>query len=244
MSRNFELLAQIERESGRADRLTRIAATQSMTKTAAAKPNGDVFGEEMLRLVQSIFLSGDHDYPRHVVFCSVDGESGSSSVCAGAGRALAVSSSQSVCMVDANHRSLRLSENLGIDKAIPFSVPATSTRGQCVEIAENLWLAGPNTLADNSPVLLPMEELKERLAELRKLFDFVLIDAPGTNVSGDAQVLGQVADAAVLVIEANRTRKLAARKAKETLERAGVRLLGTVLYNRTFPIPDKLYRNL
>jgi len=46
------------------------------------------------------------------------------------------------------------------------------------------------------------------------------------------------------VIEANRTRRLTARKAKETLDAAGVRLLGTVLNNRTFAIPEAIYRKL
>jgi Mrp family chromosome partitioning ATPase len=72
----------------------------------------------------------------------------------------------------------------------------------------------------------------------------MLIDAPGTSVCGDAQLLSLVADAAILVIEANSTRRLTARKAKESLDAAGVRLLGTVLNNRSFPIPEKLYRKL
>jgi len=48
----------------------------------------------------------------------------------------------------------------------------------------------------------------------------------------------------VLVLEANATRRVAALSAKEALEAAGVRLLGTVLNDRTFPIPEKLYRKL
>jgi len=53
-----------------------------------------------------------------------------------------------------------------------------------------------------------------------------------------------VTDAAILVVEANETLRIAARKAKETLEAANVRLLGTVLHNRTFPIPEQLYQKL
>jgi protein-tyrosine kinase len=48
----------------------------------------------------------------------------------------------------------------------------------------------------------------------------------------------------VLVLEANSTRRVAARKAKQALEAANVRVLGTVLNNRTFPIPEKIYRLL
>ena len=41
-----------------------------------------------------------------------------------------------------------------------------------------------------------------------------------------------------------RRRAGAARKAKQALEAANVRVLGTVLNNRTFPIPEKIYRML
>jgi receptor protein-tyrosine kinase len=198
----------------------------------------------MLRLIQRIFLSANGSAPRQVVLCGVDGENGSSSVCAMAGRTLADNSSRPVCLVDANVRSPRLSGIFGVDTTIPFSSKSASVREQCVQIGGNLWLAGPNILADNSRVLLPPVQLKERLAELRNEFEYMLIDAPGTSVCGDAQLLSQVADAAILVIEANSTRRLTARKAKERLDMAGVRLLGTVLHNRSFPIPEGLYKAL
>jgi Mrp family chromosome partitioning ATPase len=99
-------------------------------------------------------------------------------------------------------------------------------------------------LAGDNGALASVDELKERLAQLRGVFEYVLIDAPGTNVCEDARLLGQVADAAILVIEAHSTRRVTARKAKETLDAAGVRLLGTVLQNRSFPIPERLYKRL
>ncbi len=64
------------------------------------------------------------------------------------------------------------------------------------------------------------------LAQLSRAFDYVLMDAPGTHVSSDAESLGSVADAAVLVIDAHKTRRAATAEAKERLDMAGVRLLG------------------
>jgi receptor protein-tyrosine kinase len=198
----------------------------------------------MLRFIQRVFLSANGSAPRQVVLCGVDDENGSSSVCARAGRTLAANSSRAVCLVDANVRSPRLSGLFGIEGTNPFSGPSAPLRDQCVKIGNNLWLAGPAILADNSRVLLPPDQLRERLAQLREMFEYMLIDAPGTSVCGDAQLLGLVADAAILVIEANTTRRLTARKAKESLDAAGVRLLGTVLHNRSFPIPAGLYKRL
>ncbi len=80
--------------------------------------------------------------------------------------------------------------------------------------------------------------------ELRSEFDYVLIDAPPVNLYADAIILGGLADGAILVLESDVTRREAARKAKETLEGAEVRLLGAILNKRTFPIPESIYRKL
>jgi Mrp family chromosome partitioning ATPase len=82
------------------------------------------------------------------------------------------------------------------------------------------------------------------MAELREKFDYVLIDAPPISSYVDAVLLGQIADGVILVVEANSTRRETARMVKETFEGANVKLLGAILNNRTFPIPEALYRKL
>ena len=247
MSRNFELMTQLELQAGVADKPRPSAADRAALMDIVpvlSSDAGRASGEEILRLIQRIFLSANGSVPRQVVLCGIDDENGSSSVCAKAGRTLAANSSKPVCLVDANVRSPRLSSLFGIEGTNPFFGPSAPLRDQCVKVGGNLWLAGPNILADNSRVLLPPVEIKERLTQLRGSFEYMLIDAPGTSVCGDAQLLGLVADAAILVIEANSTRRLTARKAKESLDAAGVRLLGTILCNRSFPIPAGLYKRL
>ena len=247
MSRNFELMTQLELEADVTDRPRPDAPDHAAVMDVVpilSSHAGGASGEEMLRLIQRIFLSANGNAPRQVVLCGVDGENSSSSVCAMAGRTLAANSSRPVCVVDANVRTPRLSGMFGVESKNPFSGPSAPLRDQCVKVGSNLWLAGPNILADNSRVLLPPDQLKERLAQLRETFEYMLIDAPGTSVCGDAQLLALVADAAILIIEADSTRRLTARKAKETLDAAGVRVLGTVLHNRSFPIPRRLYKRL
>jgi Mrp family chromosome partitioning ATPase len=48
----------------------------------------------------------------------------------------------------------------------------------------------------------------------------------------------------VLVVQANSTRRVTAQKVKEKLQAANARLLGTVLSERTFPIPETIYKKL
>jgi Mrp family chromosome partitioning ATPase len=247
MSRNFELMTQLDIEADVTDKRNAAIADRAGGMEVVpilSSHAGNVGGEEMLRLVQRIFLSANGNAPRQVVLCGIDDENGSSSVCAQAGRTLAANSSRPVCVVDANVRSPRLSGIFGVEGTTPFSGTSAPLREQCVKIGGNLWLAGPNILADNNRVLLPPLQVKKRLAQLRDEFEYMLIDAPGISVCGDAQLLSLLADAAILVIEANSTRRLTARNAKNSLDAAGVRVLGTVLHNRSFPIPTGLYKRL
>jgi Mrp family chromosome partitioning ATPase len=56
--------------------------------------------------------------------------------------------------------------------------------------------------------------------------------------------MAQSADGMILVLSAQKTRRIAARKIKDVLDAAHVRVLGTVLCDREFPIPERIYRQL
>ncbi len=271
MSRNFDLLRQLENSSEanrepspletidevplrnisrtRIDELplkevprTRIDELPLKEIPSAGNKHG--VNEEISRLVQSLFLTQKGRELRNIVFCGVEDDSGSSFLCADAGRALAARS-ELVCLVDANLRACNLSRYFGVVSAPPcnaFLPPPVKER--CVQVETNLWLAGPDLFTNERGVLLPVDEIARALARLRSLYSFVLIDTQSTSTSQDAAMFGNLADAAVLVIEASVTRKPAARKAKEFLEAAGVSLIGTILNNRSFPIPEKLYKRL
>jgi len=68
--------------------------------------------------------------------------------------------------------------------------------------------------------------------------------APPLGDCAESIRLGQLTDGVVLVVEAHMTRRERARSVKDSLDRARVPLLGIVLNNRRFPIPDALYRRL
>jgi Mrp family chromosome partitioning ATPase len=82
------------------------------------------------------------------------------------------------------------------------------------------------------------------LAELQNDFEYVVIHGPVAGASSESALLGQLADGIILVLEAHNTRRATARKIKETLESTQSRILGTVLSERTFPVPERIYRRL
>ncbi len=66
----------------------------------------------------------------------------------------------------------------------------------------------------------------------------------GPAVSWLTAKLGQTCNGVVMMLTANKTRRLVAAQMQEQLRMAGVPLLGTVLADRRFPVPPGLYRNL
>jgi protein-tyrosine kinase len=267
MSRNFELL----RRAGKAavpfsqpssdwlsDNGGRVQSNGEMAEREIVKPEKDgvlrhgpdvsrLTHEEAVKLVQRVFVFPNSHSPRAVVFSSVQGN-GSSEICFRAGEVLAAQGSGSVCLVDANLRAPSLHQLLGVGK-FPGLADATVKSGPIKEFtvriaSGNLWLLPSGSSAADAQGLFGPDRLRSRIGELRKEFGYVLIDAPAIDSNADAVVLGQMADGVVLVLEANSTRRETARMAKESFESANVKLLGAVLNNRRFPIPEALYRKL
>lgn len=79
---------------------------------------------------------------------------------------------------------------------------------------------------------------------MRAHTDYVLIDAAGLNVSNDAATLAAAADGVVLVLKANSSRRETVRKTVHELQAAKISVLGAVLNQRTFPIPESVYKRL
>ncbi|GIF06490.1 lipopolysaccharide biosynthesis protein [Actinoplanes siamensis] len=80
--------------------------------------------------------------------------------------------------------------------------------------------------------LMQSQRLRDTLDTLRAQGGYVVIEAPSTSSSADAQSLASFADAAILAVELRRTRRPALVDATEQLRRVGTRLLGAVVLPR------------
>jgi Mrp family chromosome partitioning ATPase len=80
--------------------------------------------------------------------------------------------------------------------------------------------------------LMQSQRLKDTLETLRRQSQYVIIEAPSTSSSADAQSLASLADAAILAVELRRSRRPALLDATEQLQRVGTRLLGAVVMPR------------
>jgi len=243
MSKNFELLQRVAR-----DDFFKISGGPSTLpqKSLFAVPRAaEPPDAEIEKLVQRLFSPNrEVAGPKVVSFSGLARDDRSSWICAHAGETLAKQADKSVCLVEANLWSPQLHLHLGAGNVHGLAEALTSNepiRNFAAPLREpNFWLI-PSGRA-NPRVCASQERYRERFAELREAFDYILVSAPALSREADATFTGQLADGVVLIVEANRSRRETVRRAKEQLETAHVRILGAVLDQRTFPIPEKLYR--
>jgi Mrp family chromosome partitioning ATPase len=254
MSKNFELMQEaLEalRETPPSPESAKVVflGSEGARNTDRGLSELDAVGQqECFRLVQRVFLEQPESLFRAIVFAGIDRGNGCSRICVEAARILAANTSGSVCLVDANLRTPSLPGMLGVADSGGL-VKSLHEEGGIRSFARqlkpaNLWLLSGGTLKPESQSLLSSERLKVRLQELRKEFDYILIDSPALNLYADALTLGRIADGVVVVLQADSTRRESALKGLQTLRDAHIEVLGAVLNRRTFPIPGFVYRRL
>ena len=210
----------------------------------------DSFTREQIRgLVRQIFFSNIAQPVRQVAFSAAEAQTDVGSICRQVGEALALETQASIAV---DCKDFTAPEEMGVmhkDPVTPLEEPSsTNLRDTATRLRSNLWLvpdAGYFSPGDVVPVgLCPPRLGYSRLAELRREFDYSIVECPSAGESSTAAALGQMVDGIILVLAAHRTRRATARKIMERLRSAQVQLLGTVLSDRTFPVPEGIYRRL
>jgi Mrp family chromosome partitioning ATPase len=204
--------------------------------------------EEDVRLVQRVFSMGGKIARQVVLFSGIDEEAGCTSICVRASEILAARAEGPVCVVDAAlrspslHRYFSVSNIKGLAEAVLESGPIQDFSQQLPE--SNLWVMASGLVSSQLNSLLFLDRLHSRMTELRAVFKHVLIHSLPFNLDPVTIPLSHLTDGVVLVVEANSTRRERARRVKKNLEAASVPVLGVVLNNRTFPIPEAIYSRL
>ncbi len=258
MSRNFELLQNLgrEREMFEAPAQIDTALEEPVVKVTSAPVElqplqlkmEEAQRDEMFKLVQRVFMTPGSGRGRMVVVSAMEAGNGCSWICARMAEVLAAQVSGSVCVVDANlrspglHREFSVPNHYGLTDALQVTEPIR--RFVTSLTRPNLWLLSCGAQVEGMQTMLSSDRMRALLPELQREFDFVLIDAPPIESGEESVVLGRSAEGIILVLRANASRRESARKAVRDLEVANVRVLGAVLNQRTFPVPESIYRKL
>lgn len=197
------------------------------------------FAEEQIRgLVRRVFSLHGTPPIRQVVFSPIDSSSDVHPLCRQVGDLLSREKGADVAIVGAFPHQARDASTEATDLN-PRDRVRTPLKQVATRLHRNCWL-----LDSGNRLCQPGESLQSYLSQIREEFEYSILAAPAAGESDTATAIAQLADGIILVLQAQSTRRAVAQRIKERMDDARVRLLGTVLSDREFPIPRELYLRL
>jgi capsular exopolysaccharide synthesis family protein len=169
---------------------------------------------------------------KSIMFTSTDSSQGKSTVSSNYAMSL-IQNGKKVCVVDCDlrkpmqHKIFEISNSYGLTNYVVEDILLDSII-QNTEF-ENLDIITSGPTPPNPSELLGSKSIKYLFEELKKRYDFIVVDTPPVNYVTDAAVIGRILDGAVLVLTSGETPKSSLKNATELLERVGVNTLGIVL---------------
>ena len=193
---------------------------------------------ESMRLLRSnIDFTALDKSMRVIAVTSAGAGEGKSTTAANLAAVLALDGKK-VLLVDADLRKPKVHDIFEVDR----SVGLTNILTQNMPISEaitkstiegvSLLTSGP--LPPNPPEVLNSQATRRVIADLAKMFDYVILDTPPAAGLSDVSVIASLVDGMIIVIAANQARRLQLQGALATLEQLGAPIIGFV-FNKINP---------
>jgi non-specific protein-tyrosine kinase len=218
-----------------------VKATKNSEAGLVAHSEPKSAAAEAYRTLRTNITFANPDKPVHTLLVtSTSPDDGKSTTIANLAITFAASGSPTV-LVDADLRRPHLHTIFGVsneaglttmvaemartkDGSVP-KVPLQSTQ------IENLQLLTSGPVPPNPAEILGSQRMNDLLAMLRNTAEYVLIDTPPVIAVTDAAVLAPKVDGVLIIINAGKTRRDLAIKARDILKQVNANILGVVLNN-------------
>ena len=176
------------------------------------------------------YSSFDKEYKTIVVTSSEPGEGKSTT---SGNLALAISQGESkVLLIDCDlrkpslHKLFRISNNYGLSDLL---LHRKTMEDVAVKYNEGLTVVPAGKIPPNPSEMLGSKAMGTFLDEMKKHFDYVVMDTPPLGAVTDAQVLSTKVDGTILVVKAGSTKKDVVMNSVNLIKKVNGNLIGTVL---------------
>ena len=187
--------------------------------------------EDYRTIRTSILLSHAEDHPKSISFSSSLPMEGKSATVVN----MAIAFSQldeRVLVIDADLRKPKLHQIFKARNVAGLSNCLTGKKelNEAIQKTsiQNIWILPSGPIPPNPTELLNSRRMKELLEEIRKAFDYILIDTPPVLAVTDGVIVSSLSDSTVLVINGSKLTRKAFLKAVGELRKARSKIIGVV----------------
>lgn len=176
------------------------------------------------------YSSFDKEYKTIVVTSSEPGEGKSTT---SGNLALAISQGESkVLLIDCDlrkpslHKLFRISNNYGLSDLL---LHRKTMEDVAVKYNEGLTVVPAGKIPPNPSEMLGSKAMGIFLDEMKKHFDYIIMDTPPIGAVTDSQVLSTKVDGTILVVKAGKTKKDIVMNSINAIKKVNGNIIGTVL---------------
>lgn len=152
-----------------------------------------------------------------------------------------------VLIIDANFRdpSIHTVFNTTNNKGLADVIMDKLSFGEVVaDLSSNLSVLTTGKTELNPITILESNRMIDIVKGLKENYDLVLIDCPNLREYKDAAMLSLCSDAVAVVVNEGKARRQVVKAVILPLEQKKANLIGVILNNRTFPIPETIYKRV
>jgi capsular exopolysaccharide synthesis family protein len=199
--------------------------------------------EEYKSLRTNIQFSNYNNSINTIVITSSAQREGKSTICANLGITMA-ETDKKVLIIDCDlrkptlHNKFNISNDNGLTNILSDENKFYDVARKC---DDNFYILTSGAIPENPSEMLSSRKMEKFLNEVKKDFDYIILDSPPLLQVADTQALAAIVDGIVFVISARQTKVPEVEKSIELLKHVKANILGFVLNNAR--VSDINYRH-
>jgi capsular exopolysaccharide synthesis family protein len=224
-----------------------IPRRKSNDKLILGKPNSNAtkYTESLLNLTHQIsLLMKDRNF-KSLLITDAEGSKETPAIIVNLGIYLTQEMGHRVLIIDTNLRSHSISNVLNIANSpglVDVLEGKINHEDAIQSVNSNLYILPSGETIFNPNTLLNSQRMSELLENANKFYDIVLVNCADIRDFTDAAILSSLTDATALVINERSVRRQVIENAIVSLKQKKIAIVGVIFNNRTYAIPEILYR--
>lgn len=205
------------------------------------------YQQSFRRIADRIGVSVSQDKTQSIIFTAPDTGEGTTTAVVNLGYYLAQHVGLKVLLIEINsyppcfHRIFKAKKSMTLSQVLttdPQGLNALDANSANLKV---LPFGKPN---QNAMTLLRSNTMQQVLKNAKNKFDVVLIDCPSLRDFDETLILMPYVDALVLLVSEHKTRRQVIKSLVSRLDNNNSKILGTILNNQQFVIPEYFYERL